>query len=121
MQIMSVSHFVPDMRFTSGSPESLASADNDLARDLGGGSSALANQAPTTLALVAVVNRNGAGTALIAIEGQKAQAYLPGDQVQPGRYLIKLGLRSAELGPNPQGVATEILSIPVPELPVEGK
>jgi general secretion pathway protein C len=121
MQIMGVSHFVPNMRFTQNKPESFSSAEHALAQALGGGSSALANQAPATLALVAVVNRNGAGAALIAIEGQKAQAYLPGDQVQPGRYLIKLGLRSAELGPHPQGVATEMLSIPVPELPAEGK
>jgi general secretion pathway protein C len=121
MQIMGVSHFVPDMRFTRGAPEPLSSADNALVRALGGGPSSLTTRAPATLALVAVVNRNGAGAALIAIDGQKAQIYQPGDPVQPGRYLIKLGLRSAELGPTPQGAATEVLNISVPELPLEGK
>jgi general secretion pathway protein C len=121
MQIMGISHFVPDMRFTGASTEPAALPDHDLARALGGGATASTTQAPASLVLVAVVNRNGAGAALIAIDGQKAQAYRPGDQVQAGRYLIRLGLRSAELGSNPNGAATEVLSIKVPELPVDDR
>jgi hypothetical protein len=121
MQIAGVSHFVADMRFTTGTPNAISTPDDGLAKALGGGASPSPTQASSTLALIAVVNRNGTGTALIAIDGQKAQAYQPGDQVQPGRFLIRLGLRSAELGANPKGPATEVLNIKVPELPVEAR
>jgi hypothetical protein len=122
MQIMGVSHQVPDLRFTRDSSETFSAVDpSTLAKALGGGAIVATQQAPASLSLVAVVNRQGSGAALISIDGQKAQAFQPGDQVQPGRYLIQLGLRSAELGPSPQGAPTEQLSISVPKLPTDGK
>ena len=75
-------------------------------------------EVPANLALVAVIARgDGGGTALLAAAGQKAQAYQIGDEVQPGRYLLQVGLRSASLGASPKGPATEVLELAVPTLP----
>jgi hypothetical protein len=59
--------------------------------------------------------------ALIALDDRKAEAYAVGTPVQAGRYVVRLGLRSAELGPSPQGPVTETLTLPVPQLPTESK
>lgn len=120
MQVVGISNWVPDLRFAPSNPQPSVAADLGLARALGGGASANPKAASVNLALVAVVNQNGQGVALIAADGQKAQAYQLGDQVQPGRYLIQLGLRSAQLGPDPKGAATEVLNIKVPQLPTDG-
>ena len=69
------------------------------------------------LSLVAVISAGQGGMAVIAATGQKAQTYQVGDEVQPGRFLVQVGLRSASLGPSAQGPAQEVLELTVPALP----
>jgi hypothetical protein len=74
--------------------------------------------APSALVLAGVISagqRNG--MALIAVDGQKAQAFEPGQEVQPGRYLVGVGPRVARIGTGPQGPVTETLEMTPPALP----
>ena len=120
LQVMALPRFVPDLRFASEAHVQPGSQAAGLARALGD----VANQAPapvvedsTALKLVAVVGAGRQGTALIAFRDQKAQPYDVGTEVRPGLFLVRLGLRSAELGSAPQGATTLTLTLSVPELP----
>lgn len=91
-----------------------------LAQALGGQTapSQAAEQTRSALTLVAVIARGQrAGSAMISVNGQKAQAYQPGDEVQPGRYVLELGPRQVGLGPGPQGPVVEVIELKVPKLP----
>ena len=80
--------------------------------------STTAEQPQSALTLVAVIARGlHAGSAMISVNGQKAQAYQPGDEVQPGRYVLELGPRQVGLGPSLQGPVAEVLELKVPKLP----
>ncbi len=98
-------------------------AGSSLAQTLGATSVASGPQsAPNPrMTLVAVMGSEQQGSALIALDGQKAQSYEVGAQIQGGRYLVRLGSRRAELGLSPQGPITETLTLPVPELPNSSK
>ncbi len=78
-------------------------------------------QPKSALTLVAVIARGQrSGSAMISVNGQKAQAYQPGDEVQAGRYVIELGPRRVGLGLSPQGPVVEVLELKVPKLPTQG-
>lgn len=116
-QILGLSQSDPNLRFL---PEARPTASGaGLGRALGAQAVAPATAAPkTTLKLVAVIARGThAGSAMIAIDGQKAEPYQPGDEVQPGRFVVELGLRHVGLGPSPQGPVSETLELVVPQLP----
>ena len=107
------------LRFVSiHAPEA---APQDLARALGAARSeatpsVAAPRSSLTLAGVIATGAN-AGMALIAVDGQKAQTFELGQEVQPGVYLIGVGPRLARLGATPQGPVTEVLEIVPPTLP----
>ncbi len=118
MQILALGHPDPRVRFVT-EPEPVGDVA-PLGRLLGaqGAPMGAPGQAPPALTLVAVIAPGTqAGSAMISVDGQKSQAYRPGDEVQAGRYLIELGPRSVGLGPAPQGPVVEVLSLKVPRLP----
>jgi hypothetical protein len=101
-------------------PESAppSAVDAGLVRALGGAPvKGEATPVAVTMTLVAVLGGGRSGAALIAINGESARRFWVGDEVQPGRYLLGLGTRTAQLGASAQGPVTEILTISVPELP----
>ena len=118
MQILALGRADPHVRFVA---EPVAAGEPaPLARILGGdGVPAVASGSPSsTLTLVAVIARvTQAGSAMISIDGQKAQPYRPGEEVQAGRHVLELGPRSVALGPTPQGPVVEVLELKIPRLP----
>jgi hypothetical protein len=122
LQVTGMPNVVSDLKFATNGLAESGQDGGGLARALGASPRSNLDSAPqaaakSSLVLVAVVNADRGGVALIALEGQKAQPYRVGDSVQAGQYLVGLGLRSAQLGPAPKGPATETLIIPVPEIP----
>ena len=129
MQISSVSQAAPELRLVDTPvPSPVAAA---LGRALGadaGVSGSTTNTSTSTntrtnpgssaLVLAAVIaGGSNQGEALISVNGQKAQFFRTGDPVQPGLYLVQVGLRSASLSATPQGNPTWVLSIAAPVLP----
>ena len=118
MQVLALGRADPHVRFVAEPVP--AGEPAPLARILGGdGVPAVASGSPrSTLTLVAVIARGTqAGSAMISIDGQKAQPFRPGEEVQAGRYVLELGPRSVALGPAPQGPVVEVLELKVPRLP----
>ena len=122
LQISGLSSSESNLRFAPQDPTP-AAVGPSLALALGATSVASGPQsAPNPrMTLVAVMGSEQQGTALIALDGQKAQTYEVGAQIQGGLYLVRLGLRRVELGSSPQGPITETLTLPVPELPNSSK
>jgi hypothetical protein len=118
MQILALGRADPHVRFVA--EPAPAGEPAPLARILGGdGVPALASGPPgSSLTLVAVIARGSqAGSAMISINGQKAQPFRPGDEVQAGRHVLELGPRSVALGPSPHGPVVEVLELKIPRLP----
>ena len=122
LQISGLSPAAADLRFVPQDPLPTA-IGTSLAQALGATAPASGLQAAPNprMTLVAVMGSEQQGSALIALDGQKAQSYEVGAQIQGGRYLVRLGSRRAELGLSPQGPITETLTLPVPELPNSSK
>lgn len=120
LQITAMPQTGSDVRWV-GQPPAQAEASRWI-RALGQPSvapAAAAVEIPLTLvAVIAQAGQGGrGGAALIAAAGQKAQTFQVADEVQPGRFLLEVGLRSARLGPSPRGPVTETLELAVPALP----
>ena len=122
LQISGLSSSDSNLRFAPQDPTPSV-LGSSLARALGVTSVPSGPQsAPNPrLTLVAVMGSEQQGTALIALDGQKAQTYQVGAQIQGGLYLVRLGPRRVELGLSPKGPITETLTLPVPELPNSSK
>ena len=117
-QILALGRADPHVRFTAQAEPVLA--PEALSRALGhdGAATVAASPVQSVFTLVAVIARGTReGQAMIAINGQKAQAYQPGDEVQAGRYVVELGPRQVGLGASPQGPVLEVLELKVPRLP----
>ena len=120
LQISALPRVVSELRFAPEVDAKPASQPAELAQALGAvatPSAAPVAEDSAALKLVAVVGAGRQGTALIAFRDQKAQPYDVGTEVRPGLFLVRLGLRSAELGSAPQGATTLTLTLSVPELP----
>lgn len=59
-----------------------------------------------------VANASGQGSALLAVDGQPAKAFLPGQSVAPGWVLHSVGHRLARLAPSLQDTPTVTLELP---------
>ena len=59
-----------------------------------------------------VAGASGQGSALIAVDGQAAKAFLPGQQVAPGWVLHSVDRRMARLAPSLQQAPTVTLELP---------
>jgi general secretion pathway protein C len=59
-----------------------------------------------------VAGASGQGSALIAVDGQAAKAFLPGQQVAPGWVLHSVERRQARLAPSLQQAPTVTLELP---------
>jgi hypothetical protein len=118
-QILSLGSVDASVRFVAEPPQTSQSVP--LGRILGARETAAqANVPKSTLSLVAVIaSGTQSGSAMISINGQKALAYAPGEEVQAGRHVVELGLRRVGLGPDPKGPVTEVLELKVPRLPTE--
>lgn len=99
----------------------LAVETDGVARGLGVSSTATlatatapAATASNHVLLGVVRDRNGAGLALIATNGQPAKAYRVGAAVADGVWLGALGARDATLVAQPGGSAVTRLSLPLP-------
>ncbi|MEY2622382.1 MAG: hypothetical protein RIT26_2202 [Pseudomonadota bacterium] len=116
LQILALPTPTREVRWVDTAPAQQA---YPLSQALGANKAASVEVAPDPgLTLLAVIAQAGhRGAALIAAAGQKPQTHQVGDEVQAGRFLVEVGLRSAGLGPTAQGPVTEVLTIPVPALP----
>ena len=117
LQVLALPRQSHDLRVTPDVPTPAVAASGQLGRALGVVEPTAAAPAVSNLTLTAVIGGPHRGVALIAADGQKATPFAPGDEVQPGLYLLRLGQRSAELGHAPQGPTSISLSISVPTLP----
>jgi general secretion pathway protein C len=59
-----------------------------------------------------VANASGQGSALLAVDGQPAKAFLPGQSIAPGWVLHSVGHRLARLAPSLQDTPTVTLELP---------
>jgi hypothetical protein len=118
MQILALGRVDPHVRFVAQPEPEVAQAHWSRLLGAGGSPTVAAEPAQSALTLVAVIARGTqAGRAIISINGQKAQVYRPGDEVQNGRYVVELGPRQVGLGASPQGPVIEVLTLKVPRLP----
>ncbi len=119
LRLGSMPQSVPDLRFVTTTAEGWN--PDGLRRALGGVDSLPSTPAPvvrSTLKLAGVMARGqGQGTALISVDGQKAQAFETGQAVQAGVYLMAVEPRGVRLGTSPQGPVTDTLELLPPALP----
>lgn len=122
LRLGSMPQSVPQLRFVT-TPGLAALSPDGLGRALG--VVAQPDSAPTTapaarsaLSLAGVMARGqGRGAALISIDGQKAQAFETGQEVQAGLYVLAVEPRVVRLGSSPQGPVTDTLTLLPPTLP----
>ncbi len=122
LRLGSMPQSVPQLRFVATAPPAGLSPDG-LGRALGVVSvtdsvQASAPAARSSLGLAGVMARGqGRGAALISIDGQKAQAFETGQEVQAGLYVLAVEPREVRLGSSPQGPVTDTLTLLPPALP----
>lgn len=92
----------PQVAVALGAPQAVANPKSGPVR--------AADHQWTLLGVVA--NASGQGSALLAVDGQPAKAFLPGQSIAPGWVLHSVGHRLARLAPSLQDTPTVTLELP---------